>query len=85
MTGTVKHHKKPSRQQILDVSGLHVSFFGDLGELPVVRDLSFDILPGETLALVGESGSGKSTIMRAISGINPPRDGAITLEEQCLN
>ena len=50
-----------------------------------VDGIELGLKRGETLALVGESGSGKSTIMRAIGGINPPRDGAITLEEQCLN
>ncbi len=36
----------------------------------VVRDVSFDILKGQTLCLVGESGSGKTTIARAILGLS---------------
>ncbi len=48
----------------LSVSGLRV----DLGSLPVVEDISFEVGQGETLALVGESGSGKTTTALALLG-----------------
>ena len=48
--------------------------------LHAVKDVSFEIFPGEIVGLVGESGSGKSTIARMIARLTPPTSGAITLE-----
>ncbi len=46
----------------------------------VLRDLSFKISPGETVALVGRSGSGKTTIMNLISRLYDPFTGTITID-----
>jgi len=51
---------------------------------PVVRDVSFDIHEGRTVAVVGESGSGKSTTARCITGLLPPRQGEISFENTVL-
>ena len=51
---------------ILDVRSLTVSYATRAGRVFALRDVSFAIASGETLALVGESGSGKSTIALAI-------------------
>jgi peptide/nickel transport system ATP-binding protein len=45
---------------------------------PVVRNVSFDIHAGRTVAVVGESGSGKSTAARCITGLLPPLSGSIS-------
>jgi len=47
------------------------------GTVPVLRDVSFDIHAGRTVAVVGESGSGKSTAARCITGLLPPLKGQI--------
>ncbi|WP_406437714.1 ABC transporter ATP-binding protein [Streptomyces sp. NBC_01613] len=50
------------------------------GEAPVtaVKDASFRLEPGQSMALVGQSGSGKSTIAKMITGVERPTAGSIT-------
>ncbi|WP_439693614.1 ABC transporter ATP-binding protein [Curtobacterium sp. SP.BCo] len=49
------------------------------GEQPVqaVRDVSFTLEPGQSLALVGQSGSGKSTIAKMLTGVENPTSGTV--------
>ncbi|WP_144803146.1 ABC transporter ATP-binding protein [Curtobacterium sp. BH-2-1-1] len=49
------------------------------GEQPVqaVRDVSFTLEPGQSLALVGQSGSGKSTIAKMLTGVEQPTSGTV--------
>nr|WP_196107720.1 MULTISPECIES: ATP-binding cassette domain-containing protein [unclassified Ochrobactrum] len=47
------------------------------GRVHAVESVSFDIFPGETLALVGESGCGKSTVARSIMQLDKPQSGSI--------
>ena len=53
----------------LEVHHLAVSFVTEAGKLQAVRDISFSLEQGSTLAIVGESGSGKSVTGRAIMGL----------------
>ena len=53
----------------LQVRDLRISFRTSNGKVQAVRDISFDVGKGETLAIVGESGSGKSVTSKAILGI----------------
>ncbi|MBR4928820.1 MAG: ABC transporter ATP-binding protein, partial [Oscillospiraceae bacterium] len=55
--------------KILEVKNLKISFRTSSGTLKAVRDISFDLYRGRTLAIVGESGSGKSVTSKAILGI----------------
>lgn len=54
----------------LQVKNLTISFRTQNGKVQAVRDISFDLFKGETLAIVGESGSGKSVTSKAIMGIS---------------
>lgn len=57
---------------------LKTGLFGKIyGRVHAVENVSFDIYPGETLALVGESGCGKSTIARSIMHLDKPVSGSI--------
>jgi branched-chain amino acid transport system ATP-binding protein len=50
------------------------------GEIPAVRDVSFDVAEGEIVTLIGANGAGKSTTMRGIAGAMLPRRGRITFD-----
>ncbi|MDD2575494.1 MAG: ATP-binding cassette domain-containing protein [Erysipelotrichaceae bacterium] len=54
---------------VVEVKNLRVSFRTNQGFVHAVRDVSFTLYEGETLAIVGESGSGKSQTCRSIMGI----------------
>ena len=56
---------------ILQVRNMRVSFSTFAGEVQAVRDVSFDLRQGETLAIVGESGSGKSVTAKSIMRLLP--------------
>jgi oligopeptide/dipeptide ABC transporter ATP-binding protein len=53
----------------IDVRNLRISFRTNSGTVKAVRDISFSLEKGETLAIVGESGSGKSVTAKAVLGI----------------
>ena len=59
-----------SKEKKLQVKDLTISFRTVNGKLQAVRNISFDLYKGETLAIVGESGSGKSATSKTILGIS---------------
>lgn len=50
------------------------------GKTVALRDLDFEVLPGEIRGLIGENGSGKSTLVKLLSGVISPSRGSITWE-----
>ena len=73
------------RESALSVQSLSVSFVTDAGEVDAVTEVSFEVYPGEVLAVVGESGSGKSVSVRSAIGLLPDTarvDGHVVLGGQ---
>ncbi len=73
-----------------DVSGgVHIRFHNvrftyPKTDKPVLQGLSFEIRPGERVALVGENGAGKSTIVKLLCGLYRPTDGDISINGRSI-
>ncbi len=79
----IEHHEqKAEGAPFLSVKNVTAAYGG--GAVKVLKNVSVDILPGQTLAVVGESGSGKSTLARAITGLLPPQEGSVTFDGRPL-
>jgi branched-chain amino acid transport system ATP-binding protein len=65
---------------LLTVRGLSKSF----GGLRAIRDLSFDLAPGEVLGLIGPNGAGKTTAFNLISGFLVPDEGDVVFDGRRL-
>lgn len=51
-------------------------------QVPVLKDVSFDVEKGEIVAVVGKSGSGKSTLLQILAGFMKPEHGSIVVNAQ---
>ncbi|SPT71648.1 Galactose/methyl galactoside import ATP-binding protein MglA [Anaerobiospirillum thomasii] len=61
---------------LVEMQHIHKSFNG----VPALKDISFDIRPGEVHVLLGENGAGKSTLMKILSGAYTPDSGKIIIQ-----
>lgn len=50
-----------------------------------LKDVSFEIIDGSTLAIIGKSGSGKSTLMHIMSGLDHPSGGRVVIDDKELH
>ena len=79
------HQAKPSSAPLqggVDITGLSFRYHEKLP--PVLRNVSFQVNPGEFIAIVGPSGSGKSTLLRLLLGFDVPETGAISYDRHDL-
>ncbi|HLT61934.1 MAG TPA: ABC transporter ATP-binding protein [Microlunatus sp.] len=65
------------RAPLIRLAGVSQTFQTKRGEVPAVRDVNFEVNPGEVLCLVGESGCGKTTSARMAAGLNKPTAGTV--------
>ena len=64
---------------LLALSNIHYSYHELAGETKALENISFNVYPGEFIAIVGPSGCGKSTLLSMIAGLITPEEGRITL------
>lgn len=67
---------------MLHVVGLAKTYVTSQGPLPLFSDVSFDIHPGESVALMGESGCGKSTLLHILAGLEQADHGQVLINQQ---
>ena len=65
---------------MLAVRNLTKEYRSGGGTLAVLRNVTFDLAAGETVAIVGPSGSGKTTLLGLLAGLDTPTNGAVLLD-----
>ncbi len=80
---SIDHDEKPQATPVLSVQNVTARYTGT--NFDVLKNVTVDVAPGQTLAIVGESGSGKSTLARAITGLLPPSQGRISFAGRSLS
>jgi ABC-type sugar transport system ATPase subunit len=71
----------PAPPPVVELDGITKAFVG----IKVLKDVSFDVRPGEIHALLGENGAGKSTLIKILSGVHQPDFGAVRIDGQPVN
>jgi branched-chain amino acid transport system ATP-binding protein len=61
---------------LLEVEDIHTYY----GNIEALKGISLEVQEGEVVTLIGSNGAGKSTTLRSISGLTPPRTGAIRFD-----
>jgi ATP-binding cassette subfamily B protein RaxB len=76
--------RQPARGPV-GVSVRNLSFRYGENEPWVLRDLNFDVAPGESVAVTGPSGCGKTTLLKLLAGLMPPTSGDIFIDGEPLS
>ena len=73
-----------AEKPVVEVIGLGKTVASGGLPLTILQDISFSVMPGETVAIVGASGSSKSTLLGLLAGLDLPTDGDIRLDGVAL-
>lgn len=80
---SIDHEEKQQATPVLSVQNVTARYRGT--NFDVLKNVTVDVAPGQTLAVVGESGSGKSTLARVTTGLLPPSAGRISFAGRDLS
>ena len=70
---------------IIRIRHLHKIYRVGKVNVPALRGVDLDVMPGEFLSIIGPSGSGKSTLFHIIGGLTPPTEGEVRVGDQDLS
>ena len=74
-----------SETPIIAIRDLHKVYRVGQVDVPALRGVELDVVPGEFLSIIGPSGSGKSTLFHIIGGLTPPTSGSVRVADQDLS
>jgi lipoprotein-releasing system ATP-binding protein len=69
-------------EPVLSLRGVTRTYVTDAGQLPVLKGVDLDVMPGEIVGLIGPSGSGKSSLLHAAGLLERPDGGTVTVAGQ---
>lgn len=70
--------------KILEATDIEKSFFVPQ-RVPVLKKVSLDVYPGDTIAITGRSGQGKSTLLQILGTLEPPCNGKLMIAGHSVN
>lgn len=68
------------KEILLHTQNLTVGYYERKRQLPILKDVNIAISRGELVCLMGQNGIGKSTLLRTLSGVQPPLSGDVLIE-----
>jgi D-xylose transport system ATP-binding protein len=80
-TNTEASGTRPLSEPLLALKGYSKSF----GAVEALKDVDFEVRPGEVIGLLGDNGAGKSTLVKAIAGVQPADSGEAEFEGQAVS